>query len=108
MPIDYKNYPKNWKTEIRPRILKRATDEDGVQRCEWCAAANYEPHPITGSKVVLTIAHIHDHDPMACDNNNLAALCQKCHLSYDAKMHAQNAKLSRLKEQEQAGQLKLL
>ena len=24
MPIDYKKYPSNWLTEIRPRILKRA------------------------------------------------------------------------------------
>jgi hypothetical protein len=24
MPIDYKKYPKNWKTEIRPAILERA------------------------------------------------------------------------------------
>ena len=27
-------------------------------RCEWCGAVNYIPHPDTGSKVVLTIAHV--------------------------------------------------
>ncbi len=26
MPCDYKNYPANWKSEIRPDILKRAND----------------------------------------------------------------------------------
>ena len=30
MPIDYKKYPPNWLTEIRPRILKRAGG-----RCEF-------------------------------------------------------------------------
>ena len=36
MPIDYKNYPKNWKTEIRPRILERANN-----CCEFCKVPNY-------------------------------------------------------------------
>jgi hypothetical protein len=36
MPCDYSKYPKNWKNEIRPEILKRAGD-----RCEKCGVANY-------------------------------------------------------------------
>jgi len=81
MPINYSKYPPNWKTEIRPRILKRAGN-----RCEFCGAENYKPHPVTGSRVVLTIAHL-DHDPENWDvkDERLAALCQKCHLAYDRK-----------------------
>jgi 5-methylcytosine-specific restriction endonuclease McrA len=81
MPINYSKYPPNWKSEIRPRILKRAEN-----RCEYCGAENYKPHPVTGSKVVLTIAHL-DHDPENWDvkDERLAALCQKCHLAYDRK-----------------------
>lgn len=37
MPIDYKKYPKNWKSEIRPAILERANN-----KCEVCGVANYE------------------------------------------------------------------
>lgn len=37
MPIDYKNYPKNWKTEIRPAILERAKN-----CCEFCNIPNYK------------------------------------------------------------------
>lgn len=33
MPCDYKNYPANWKTEIRPAILNRAGN-----CCETCKA----------------------------------------------------------------------
>jgi hypothetical protein len=35
MPIDYKNYPANWKTEIRPAILQRAQN-----KCEQCGVKN--------------------------------------------------------------------
>lgn len=37
MPVDYKKYPKNWKTEIRPDILKRAKN-----KCEICGVKNNE------------------------------------------------------------------
>jgi heterodisulfide reductase subunit B len=36
-PCNYKLYPKNWKTEIRPAILKRANN-----CCEECGLKNYE------------------------------------------------------------------
>lgn len=108
MPVDYSLYPAEWKTEIRPAILERATDEHGIQRCEWCNAANHEPHPETGGRVVLTIAHIYDPDPMNCDPANLAALCNACHNRHDAPMRGKNRIRNKLARQEQAGQLKLL
>lgn len=36
MPIDYKKYPANWKTEIRPDILNRDN-----HRCKFCGVDNY-------------------------------------------------------------------
>jgi hypothetical protein len=36
--------------------------------------------------VVLTTAHL-DHDPRNRDPDNLAALCQRCHLRHDAASH---------------------
>lgn len=80
-PEDRDRYPANW-GEIRREILDRARD-----CCEECGALNYQPHPVTGSKVVLTIAHL-DHTPENCDQNNLRAWCQKCHNSYDAPHRA--------------------
>lgn len=46
------------------------------------------------SKIVLTVAHI-DHDKTNNRFNNLAALCQKCHLSHDIKQHVENRKYGR-------------
>lgn len=81
-PENLKRYPKDWKA-IRARILERAGNA-----CEWCGVPNGAAHPKTGSKVVLTIAHVYDHAPEAASDGNLAALCQRCHLRHDRTRHA--------------------
>jgi len=87
-PENRKRYPKNWK-EIRVDILKRANNRcEGSPKYPDCRAINYQKHPVTGSKVVLTVAHL-DHTPENCDYKNLRAWCQRCHLTYDAKHHAE-------------------
>ena len=61
MPVDYSKYPPDWK-DIRERILKRSGHKcEGSPSYPDCRAINHQPHPITGSNVVLTIAHL-DHD----------------------------------------------
>ena len=93
MPIRPENrdrYPSNWRT-IRETILLRAGDRcEGSPQYPDCRAQNTKPHPVTGSRVVLTIAHL-DHTPENCAPENLRALCQRCHLAYDADHHAQTA-----------------
>lgn len=122
MPIRPENrhrYPKDWK-HIRARILERAGN-----KCEWCGVPNYavgyrDPdgtwHQLgacpdeaglasdaameDGHKVVqiiLTIAHVHDHAPENCADDNLAALCQRCHNRHDAPMRRRNAYMTRRK-----------
>ena len=135
MPINYKKYPKNWKTEIRPRILQRAN-----HCCEFCGVKNYAVGfredngnlfiPAYGNEyqdaagqgklsykeakdvaefnnenntegkyivVVLTIAHL-DHDINNNLDDNLKALCQRCHLNYDLENHKHNSNQTRLKK----------
>lgn len=48
----------------------------------------------TGSKVVLTTAHL-DHTPEHCHPANLRAMCNGCHLSYDRDHHAETRRRSR-------------
>lgn len=90
MPIRPENkarYPKDW-----PEISRRIRFERAENRCERivdgqrCEAINGQPHPITGSKVVLTVAHL-DHTPENCSDENLMAMCQRCHLRYDQHHH---------------------
>jgi hypothetical protein len=87
MPMKRENYPVDWEA-ISLRIRK----ERALDRCECtgqcdlhdarCDAINTQPHPVTGSKVVLTVAHL-DQDTWHNEDDNLCAMCQRCHLVYD-------------------------
>lgn len=125
MPIDYRDYPENWKTEVVPRIRARAGN-----MCEWCGAINGSYiirlpktkdlegyvyvtgpedicHGITPTLVVLTTAHLgvpkpdgspgDKHDKHDARDENLAYLCQGCHLGYDLPDHIRHRKENRIK-----------
>lgn len=91
MPIRPENrsrYPANWK-EIVDQVRERSGNRcEGSPDYPDCRAANGEQHPETGSKVVLTTAHL-DHVPEHCALSNLKHWCQRCHLHYDREHHAQ-------------------
>lgn len=89
MPIRPENkdrYPKDWK-QIRERILQRANNH-----CEFCGVENhtYRMNEKTGKMayIVLTIAHMNE-VVEDCSDENLRALCQRCHNQYDAKHRAE-------------------
>jgi hypothetical protein len=100
MPIRPENkarYPADW-AEISERIRHRRArrrcecrGECGEHKGRRCAARNGHPHPATGSKVVLTVAHL-DHEPENNDDENLRAMCQKCHNRYDMPMRVAGRK----------------
>lgn len=94
-------YPKDWKA-ISARIkFERA---GGKCECEGLCGLNHEgrcPNEhggssnLTGAKVVLTTAHL-DHIPENCDDENLMAMCQGCHLRYDKHHHAETRAAAKL------------
>lgn len=86
MPINPARYPENWK-EISLRI--RFEVDEG--KCRFCGAEHGKQHPITGSLVILTTAHL-DHKLTDHSDENLAALCQRCHLNFDRKYANQSRK----------------
>lgn len=122
MPISKEKkhlYPKDWK-----EISLRIRFERAGGRCENCNAPHGEviiryPGEVTNwrfiqstmydptddpigrgrpVKIVLTTAHL-NHDPQDNRDENLRALCQRCHLRHDAEHHAMNAARSRRKAQ---------
>ena len=97
-----KRYPTDWNLRRRFIIEYRAAG-----RCEWCGAVNYQPHPDTGSKVVLTIAHVWDKRPEQASLLNLAALCQRCHLNWDRREHGFNRLRNRIARLMRQGQIPL-
>lgn len=124
MPMNYADYPPNWRELSRYVRFVRAGG-----RCEQCGVA----HGAVGArdtygvwhdedsihnmnagagdalfgefprmvKIVLTTAHL-NHDTGDNRLSNLKALCQKCHLTYDAPHHAVNAAKTRRRKKRQA------
>ena len=124
MPFQKERYPANWK-EISLRIRERSG-----QKCEFCGVANgaigardkygdwHDENAIHHMnsdcgrelfgefpdmiRIVLTVAHM-DHNTANNEDGNLKALCQKCHLSCDAKYHAANAAKTRARKRIERG-----
>lgn len=125
MSIDYKRYPPNWK-EIRERILKRSKNKCEVcglknkslvysvryyirhnqgysYRVIWFrskqdALRECLHYKIETKRVVLTIAHLdHDETNWNITEHRLKAMCQVCHLRYDAKEKVRRVKEKAMK-----------
>ncbi len=88
MPIDYKEYHPKWK--LISHLIRKVRAKN---KCEFCGVINYGLSK-TGTKVVLTVAHL-DHDKKNNRFSNLKALCQRCHLHHDQEHHIYNRKYGR-------------
>lgn len=116
MPIRPENrhrYPDNWKEiSLRIRTVRAAGRCECLGECGRgthtgrCPNRNGGRAYGTGSRVVLTVAHL-DHTPENCDDTNLRAMCQGCHLRYDQDHHRQTAAATRRAAIKAAGQLSL-
>jgi hypothetical protein len=130
MPIDYSQYPANWFTEIRPRILEREKNcckfcgiadrlvgwrvpsgifytveqaaSGRIPKRDAAALAKKQKHRPEPYQIVLTVAHL-DHKLINHGDDNLAALCQRCHLNHDrastAHQRSQSRRYSQRKKQ---------
>lgn len=107
-PENVSRYPSDW-----PEISDRIRFGRARGRCECrgecgrqpehlatddrCYNRHDEPAYGTGSLVVLTTAHL-DHVPEHCDDDNLRAMCQGCHLWYDQDHHAETRRATARRE----------
>lgn len=98
-PQNKKRYPNDWCK--RSHFVRKVRAKN---RCEWCGAKNGLAHPDTGSIVVLTTAHVYDHEPEKASLLNLAALCQRCHLNHDREHHLA---VRRANREKRSGQMTL-
>ena len=103
--------PDDWTAE---QVLVRAVRERSGGRCEclgecglhrWhppeprrCVEVNGQPAVWARGMVVLTTAHLNAAggpcrcEPLCADPDHLRAMCQRCHLRYDAPRHAKHAR----------------
>jgi hypothetical protein len=108
-PENRDRYPADWTaTSERIRFTRARGRCECDGRCgrpiqhldpsDRCVNVHGQPAYGTGSKVVLTTAHL-DHIPEHCDDANLMAMCQGCHLHYDREHHAKTRAATRALEQ---------
>lgn len=121
MPCNYADYPKNWKAISQQIRAERAGHicecmgecgydhsiefendaeiyrEIGLESPALgrCLAMNRTEHLITGSRVVLTVAHLCNCAPLCANPEHLKALCQRCHNKLDAPLRRKNAAKTR-------------
>jgi hypothetical protein len=112
-PENRARYPADWKQiSFRIRTVRAAGRCECLGECGRgthtgrCPNVNGGAAYGTGSKVVLTTAHL-DHTPENCDPTNLRAMCQGCHLHYDRPHHAETRARTRAEALAEAGQLAL-
>jgi hypothetical protein len=114
-PENKLRYPEDWRA-----ISDRIRFDRAEGRCECagecgrhalaslddgrCPNRHGMPAYGTGSKVVLTTAHL-DHTPENCEDDNLKAMCQGCHLHYDKDHHAATRAASKAAAVARSGQM---
>ena len=117
-------YPADWKT------ISRAIRARAGGRCECVGECGLHRNPVRGGprrctewhgqaaqfargKVVLTTAHLNAAGgPCRCDQPcgdplHLKAMCNRCHLRYDVKLHVANARATRRRKAREAGQMEI-
>ena len=97
-PEQRHRYPADWRRISHELKCAAGWKCQGTAQFPACRAEHLRPHPETGSRVVLTVAHL-DHQPENNGPENLRVLCQRCHLAHDREHHARNAAETRRKKQ---------
>lgn len=95
MPIDHKRYPSDWK-----KISKRIRFERAGGVCEVCGAVHGQPHPVTGKTVYLQTAHL-NRLPEETTDEQLMAMCARCHFAYDRADNTWKVRFGKLARQQQ-------
>ena len=112
MPVDYKKYPAGWgifsnhirfdraggrcectgQCGLHPPVLEWKQSEPKVRRCieKHGAKAMW-----ANGRIILTVAHLCQCDPICKIENHVLAMCQRCHLRVDNKLHTKNARATR-------------
>lgn len=108
MPTKAERYPADWKKVSHFVRFERAkgqcecTGECGLHNgqdlffpdAKRCSERHGEPAQWARGKVILTTAHLNAKggpcqcDPLCSNPDHLKAMCNRCHLRYDAERHA--------------------
>ena len=110
-------YPEGWYEFSQQIRFKRAA---GRCECEGeCGLHQTHPGPrrctevhgawadFAAGRVVLTVAHLCQCDPLCAIAEHVKAMCQRCHLRIDTELHVKHAASTRRRKKEKAGQSRM-
>lgn len=104
MPLDRSKYPKEWEDFSKSIRSERAGHrcecygECGLHHQRRCIETNGDDARYAKGRIVLTVAHLCECSPPCINEKHVKAMCQRCHLRVDSKMHMKNAKETRRKK----------
>lgn len=110
---EWGSYPKEWKAiskAIRERSGGRCecTGECGLHggslKPRRCVELHLKKAIWARGRVVLTVAHL-NHQKADCRDDNLKAMCNRCHLRIDVVQHLANRRRG---QEERSGQRRLM
>ncbi len=99
MPCNYALYPSTWKL-LRAEILTRAQlrcecsgqcgIHGGPTNAHRCIERHHTQAIFARGRIVLTLAHLCQCQPLCADPAHIIAACQRCHLRIDRFKHSAN------------------
>lgn len=108
---EWGSYPKQWRA-ISKHIRERAGGRcecigecglhGGRLKPRRCEERKGQPARWARGKVVLTVAHL-NHMKNDCRDENLKAMCARCHLRIDVVQHISNRRRT---QEERSGQMR--
>ena len=136
MPMDRSKYPDNWEiiswnvresqgwkckfcgvrggdigyrdsTGTFHRLYNITDTDDEILRVSERSGLLHDAVEVKLIKIVLTTAHL-NHDTEDNREENLVALCQRCHNRYDRPHRNRNSAITRRRKKLEAGQAELL
>lgn len=110
VPWNRSDYPKDWAQVRAAKLIECGGQCECSGECgrpnhqERCQNRNGAAAWGTGSRVVLTMAHLNRSGgvcnclPLCSKPEHLKMMCQGCHLSYDIEKHVQRSYQTRMRK----------
>jgi len=105
MPVDKKKYPPEWdafSADIRFNLAEGRCEcmgECGLHKTTPGPRRCIEKHGTkamwAAGRIILTVAHLCDCDPLCVNPGHVKAMCQRCHNRLDNPMRMKHAKETR-------------
>jgi len=93
MPVNWSNYPPDWRAQAARRRIDRAHDQCectgqcGLHTGHRCTETHHRPASYARGLTRLSNAHLCQCHPLCNTDPHILVCCQRCHLRIDRELH---------------------